>query len=154
MAVESAGLPGSAAGEVLVTRFNDTERLRDTFLRMGGRLACFIVEPFIGSGGYILAEPEYLRAARQLADQYGVMLIFDEVISGFRFRAGDLGTLYGVRPDLATFAKIMGGGMPVAAIAGRRRHHEALRTRRRRQGARSPAAPTPATTLPCSPPRP
>lgn len=117
--VESEGLPGSAPGEVLVTRFNDSQRLRDIFLRTGERLACFIVEPFIGSGGYILADPEYLRTARQLADQYGVVLIFDEVISGFRFRAGDLGGLYGVHPDLATFAKIMGGGMPVAAIAGR-----------------------------------
>ena len=93
--------------------------LHDHFSRTATAVACFIVEPFIGSGGYILADPEYLRAARQLCDQYGVVLIFDEVISGFRFRAGDLGQLYGIQPDLATFAKIMGGGMPVAAVAGR-----------------------------------
>ena len=117
--VESQGLPGGAADEVVVTRFNDPDMLRDIFRRHGDRLACFIVEPFVGSGGFILATPEYLQTARQLADQYGVVLIFDEVISGFRFRAGDLGALYGVKPDLAAFAKIMGGGMPVAAIAGR-----------------------------------
>ncbi len=117
--VESQGLPGGAADEVIVSRFNDTDMLRDHFKQFGDRLACFIVEPFIGSGGFILADPEYLRTARDLADKHGVMLIFDEVISGFRFRAGDLAALYGVKPDLATFAKIMGGGMPVAAIAGR-----------------------------------
>lgn len=117
--VESQGLPGSAAGEVIVTRYNDIQMLHDHFTAYGDRLSCFILEPFIGSGGYILADPEYLRAARQLCDQYGVVLILDEVISGFRFRAGDLGSMYGLKPDLATFAKIMGGGMPVAAIAGR-----------------------------------
>ncbi len=73
----------------------------------------------MGAGGFMLATAEYLQTARELADRYGVVLIFDEVISGFRFRAGDLGTLYGIRPDLATFAKIIGGGMPVAAVAGR-----------------------------------
>ena len=116
---ESQGLPGSAPGEVVVTRYNDVEMLREHFKTNGNRFACFILEPFIGSGGYILADPEYLRTARELCDHYGVVLIFDEVISGFRFRAGDLGHMYGVKPDLATFAKIMGGGMPVAAIAGR-----------------------------------
>jgi glutamate-1-semialdehyde 2,1-aminomutase len=117
--VESQGLPGGAAEEVIISRYNDSDMLRDHFEQHGDQLSCFIVEPFIGSGGYILANPEYLRTARQLADQYGVVLIFDEVISGFRFRAGDLGGMYTIRPDLATFAKIIGGGMPVAAIAGR-----------------------------------
>jgi glutamate-1-semialdehyde 2,1-aminomutase len=70
-------------------------------------------------GGFAPATREYLQTARELTRQYGVVLIFDEVIAGFRFRAGDLGTLYGVRPDLATFGKIIGGGMPVAAVAGR-----------------------------------
>ena len=117
--VESQGLPRGVDGEVIVSRFNDVDMLYDQFTRHGDRLACFIVEPFIGAGGFILADPEYLRTARQLADRYGVVLIFDEVISGFRFRAGDLGTMYGVKPDLATFAKIIGGGMPVAAVGGR-----------------------------------
>ena len=116
--VESAGVPAAVTGEVVVTGYNDPDALRRSFQAHGDRLACFIVEPFIGAGGFILATPEYLQTARELADQYGVVLIFDEVISGFRFRAGDLGALYGIRPDLATFAKIIGGGMPVAAVAG------------------------------------
>jgi len=117
--VESDGLPAALTGEVTVTRFNDPARLEDDFLRLGDRIACFIVEPFIGAGGFMFAQPEYLRAARALCDRYGAVLIFDEVISGFRFGPSDLGSLYGVRPDLATFAKIIGGGMPVAAVAGR-----------------------------------
>lgn len=117
--VESEGLPPSIADEIVTTPYNDPEALRHCFQEHGDRLACFIVEPFLGAGGFILATAEYLQAARELADRYGVVLIFDEVISGFRFRAGDLGRLYGVRPDLATFAKIIGGGMPLAAVAGR-----------------------------------
>jgi glutamate-1-semialdehyde 2,1-aminomutase len=117
--VESLGLPAGLTQQVLVTRYNDPEMLRDHFRQHGDRLACFIVEPFMGAGGFIFATPEYLRTARELTTQYGVVLIFDEVISGFRFRAGNLGALYGIQPDLATFAKIIGGGMPVAAVAGR-----------------------------------
>ncbi len=117
--VETHGLPPALTDEVVITRFNDPDMLRDHFVRYGDRLACFIVEPFIGAGGFMPATREYLQTARQLAHQYGAALIFDEVICGFRFRAGDLGQLYGVQPDLATFGKVMGGGMPVAAVAGR-----------------------------------
>ena len=118
-AVESQGLPSSVGDEVVITRYNDPEHLRRHFREVGNRMSCFIVEPFMGAGGFILATGEYLHTARQLADQYGVVLIFDEVISGFRFRAGNLGALYGVQPDLTTLAKIAGGGMPLAAVAGR-----------------------------------
>jgi len=93
--------------------------LRDDFARCGDRVACFIVEPFIGAGGFIPATREYLQTARALTERYGAILIFDEVISGFRFRAGNVGALYGIQPDLATFGKVAGGGMPVAAVAGR-----------------------------------
>ena len=116
---DSQGLPSGLIEQVLVTRYNDSGMLRDQFRQYGDRLACFIVEPFVGGGGGIPARREYLQEARQMADQYGVVLILDEVISGFRFRAGDLGALYGVHPDLATFGKIIGGGMPVTAVAGR-----------------------------------
>ncbi|MEW5717957.1 MAG: aminotransferase class III-fold pyridoxal phosphate-dependent enzyme, partial [Chloroflexota bacterium] len=112
---DSAGLPGEIARQVVITRYNHSEMLRAHFKEHGNRLACFIVEPFMGAGGFMPATGEYLRAARQLCDQFGVVLIFDEVISGFRFRAGNLGALYGVQPDLTTLAKIIGGGMPVAA---------------------------------------
>jgi len=104
--------------EVVITRFNDSSMLRDYFRQYGDRLACFIVEPFIGAKGFTPAMGEYLEAARRLTRQYGAVLIFDEVIAGFRFRAGNLGQLYGVQPDLATFGKVLGGGMPVAAVAG------------------------------------
>jgi glutamate-1-semialdehyde 2,1-aminomutase len=117
--VDTAGLPLAVTEKVVVTRFNDPERLREDFREYGDRLACFTVEPFIGAGGCIPATKEYLQTARELTQQYGVVLIFDEVIAGFRFRAGDLGSLYGIRPDLTTFGKAIGGGMPVAALAGR-----------------------------------
>jgi glutamate-1-semialdehyde 2,1-aminomutase len=116
---ESAGVPSAEFGEVIITRFNDTEGLQALFREFGDRVACFILEPFLGVGGMAPATHEWLRAARQLTNQYGAVLVFDEVISGFRFRAGDLGALYGLQPDLATFGKIVGGGMPVAAVAGR-----------------------------------
>jgi glutamate-1-semialdehyde 2,1-aminomutase len=117
--VETNGLPRYLTREVIVTRFNDVEALRDHFGEHGNELACFIVEPFIGVGGFLPALPEYLETARELTHEYGALLIFDEIIDGFRFRAGDVGQMYGIRPDLATFGKAMGGGMPVSAVAGR-----------------------------------
>jgi len=117
--VDTAGLPPALTENVIVTRFNDPDRLRSDFRQHGDQLACFIVEPFIGAGGCLPATAEYLHTARELTHQHGVVLIFDEVIAGFRFRAGDVGSLYGLRPDLATFGKAIGGGMPVAALAGR-----------------------------------
>jgi glutamate-1-semialdehyde 2,1-aminomutase len=117
--VESAGVPSSVTDKVIVTGFNEPDRLRDHFRQHGDRAACFIVEPFIGVGGFEAATQEYLQTARELTQQYGALLIFDEVIAGFRFRAGNLGGLYGIQPDLATFGKIIGGGMPVAAVGGR-----------------------------------
>ncbi len=117
--VDTAGLPAAVTEKVIVTRFNDPDRLRSDFAQHGDQLACFIVEPFIGAGGCLPATAEYLQTARELTDRHGVVLIFDEVIAGFRFRAGDVGSLYGLHPDLATFGKAIGGGMPVAALAGR-----------------------------------
>ncbi len=115
---ESRGLPPAVAGEVVVTRFNDTAMLAEQFRRHGKKIACFIVEPFLGSAGCLPATREFAAAARELTRAHGALLIFDEVIAGFRFRAGSLAGLLGVQPDLSTFAKIMGGGMPVAAVAG------------------------------------
>ena len=117
--LESEGLPGATSQEALVTRFNDGAALEQVFAMHGDRIACFILEPVIGAGGAIPAEPDYVRTARQLTEKYGALLILDEVISGFRFHAGDVGQLYGIKPDLTTLGKIIGGGMPVAAVAGR-----------------------------------
>ena len=116
---DSEGLPARVADEVAITLFNDPAELSDQFRRQGDRVACLIVEPFAGAGNFQAAVPEYLAAARELCERHGALLVFDEVISGFRFHAGDLGALYGIRPDLLTLGKILGGGMPVAAVAGR-----------------------------------
>jgi len=117
--VDTEGLPSVQTDEIRVTRYNDTDMLADQFRQYGDRLACFIVEPFIGAGGLMPASREFLQVARELTEKHGTVLIFDEVIAGFRFRAGNLGALYGVQPDLATFGKAMGGGMPVAAVGGK-----------------------------------
>jgi len=118
-AIESEGLPGDTFDEALVTRFNDLDALEQVFQAYGDRIACFILEPVIGASGAIPGKPEYIRLARELTEKHGSLLILDEVIAGFRFRAGNAGQLYGVEPDLTTFGKIIGGGMPIAAVAGR-----------------------------------
>jgi len=118
-APDSEGLPYATLNEVLVTRFNDCQALEQVFVSYGAKIACFITEPVIGAGGFIPATPEYMALARQLTQRHGALLILDEVIAGFRFRAGNAGQLYGVEPDLTTLGKIVGGGMPVAAVAGR-----------------------------------
>jgi glutamate-1-semialdehyde 2,1-aminomutase len=117
---ESEGLPLDTADEVIVTRFNDCENLQTIFDEQGDQIACLILEPVIGASGSIPGTPEYLALARQLTERHGALLILDEVIAGFRFCAGSAGQLYGIRADLTTFGKIIGGGMPVAAVAGRR----------------------------------
>ena len=116
---ESGGIPADVLDRIVVTRFNDPQRLTEDFERWGNRIACFTVEPVVGAGGLIPATKEYLETARELTKRHGVVLILDEVVTGFRFRAGDAGTLYGVRPDLTILGKVIGGGMPVAAVAGR-----------------------------------
>ena len=116
--VDSVGVPEELSADVIVTRFNDPQRLVDDFRENSDRLACFIVEPVIGAGGMIPASREYFQTARRLCDQNGALLIFDEVVSGFRYRAGDEGKLYGICPDLLTMGKVIGGGMPVAAVGG------------------------------------
>lgn len=117
--VESAGLPACADTDVVTTRFNDIDDLERVFAEHGSQIACFITEPMVGSGGLIFADPAYLRRARELTRENNALLIFDEVISGFRLHAGPLQTLYRITPDLTVFGKAIGGGMPVAAVAGR-----------------------------------
>jgi glutamate-1-semialdehyde 2,1-aminomutase len=116
---ESAGLHSSCPEEILTVRFNDLSHLEEVFREWGERLACFILEPFIGEGGFLFVDPDYLRRARELTSQYGVVLILDEIISGFRFHCGPLSALYGVIPDIWALGKVMGGGMPVTALAGK-----------------------------------
>jgi len=118
-AVDSAGVSPSADQEIIVTRFNDVEALQALFEKRGEEIACFILEPCPGQAGFIPATPEYMNAARRLTREYGALLILDEIITGFRYCAGGVQRLYGVRADLSTFGKIVGGGMPLSAVAGR-----------------------------------
>jgi glutamate-1-semialdehyde 2,1-aminomutase len=117
--IESEGLWAGAQEEIVLTRFNDLDDLRRTFASVGDRIACFLVEPVLGAGGGMVAAPEYLRGARALTEKHGALLLCDEIITAFRFRAGDATSLFGIRPDLLILGKILGGGMPVAAVAGR-----------------------------------
>jgi glutamate-1-semialdehyde 2,1-aminomutase len=118
---ESAGVPKSFLRNILVTRFNDEQELERTLFRHGSEVACLILEPFLGVGGFLPATRDYLTLARSLTEKYGIVLIFDEIISGFRFGPSGVQTLYGVEPDLTTFGKLIGGGHAVSAVAGKAR---------------------------------
>ena len=118
-AVDSQGVPLSTQEEILVTRFNDVDNLRKLFRSLGDRIACFIFEPCLGGAGFIPATAEFMREARELTQKYGALLILDEIITGFRYCASGAQRLYNVQPDLSTFGKIIGGGMPLVAVAGR-----------------------------------
>lgn len=117
--MESAGLPSGTDAMIVMTRFNDIQDIEDKFREHGERTACFILEPFIGAGGFIFSHKQYLQRARELTQQYGSLLIFDEVVSGFRFHAGGVQSLYGIIPDLTVLGKAIGGGMPVSAVIGK-----------------------------------
>ncbi len=117
--VDSAGIPSSAEQEIMVTRYNDVEALEQVFRRYGDQIAAFIFEPCPSIAGFIPATAEYMGAARRLTEHHGALLILDEVITGFRYCASGAQKLYGVQADLSTFGKVIGGGMPIAAVVGR-----------------------------------
>jgi len=117
--VDSAGVPVSTGDEIIVTRFNDVEQLHQVFRSLGDRIACLILEPCMGGAGFIHATAEFMAAARELTGRYGALLILDEIITGFRYCAAGVQRLYGVAPDLSTYGKVIGGGMPLVAVAGR-----------------------------------
>jgi len=116
---ESAGVSEQTLKKILITRFDDGDDLARVLKKRGKDIACFIMEPFIGVGGLLPASQEYLELARRLTEEHGVVLIFDEVISGFRFCPAGVQTLYGIRPDLAVFGKLIGGGHAVSAVVGK-----------------------------------
>ncbi|MCU0897424.1 MAG: glutamate-1-semialdehyde 2,1-aminomutase [Burkholderiales bacterium] len=116
----SAGVPPEIAGHTVVLSFNDTQQLVDTFAAIGSEIAGVIVEPIAGNMNYVPATPEFLRTMRELCTKHGAVLIFDEVMTGFRVGPQGAQGLYGIRPDLTTLGKVIGGGMPVGAFGGRR----------------------------------
>ncbi|NLG27844.1 MAG: aminotransferase class III-fold pyridoxal phosphate-dependent enzyme, partial [Chloroflexi bacterium] len=118
-ATDSAGMSSSVDEEVVVVRYNDVEGLQELFRQRGEAIAAFIMEPCMGAAGFAAASRPFMQAARALTTQYGALLILDEVITGFRFCAAGVQKLYGVRADLSTYGKIIGGGMPLSAVLGR-----------------------------------
>jgi glutamate-1-semialdehyde 2,1-aminomutase len=116
----SPGVPAALAELTLTLRYNDLDQVRDTFARIGDQIACIIVEPVAGNMNCIPPVPGFLEALREVCDQHGALLIFDEVMTGFRVALGGAQGLYGIRPDLTALGKIIGGGMPVGAFGGRR----------------------------------
>ncbi|HEY0970617.1 MAG TPA: glutamate-1-semialdehyde 2,1-aminomutase [Gemmatimonadales bacterium] len=115
----SPGVPASLAELTLTAPYNDLEGARELARRHAGRLAAIIVEPVLGNGGFILPRQEFLPGLRALADEVGAILIFDEVMTGFRVAPGGVRELTGVTADLTTLGKVIGGGLPVAAYGGR-----------------------------------
>ena len=116
---DSPGVPAALAGLTLTLPFNDTLAVGELFRRRGDTLAAVIVEPYVGNCGFIAPEPEFHTALRALCDRHGALLIFDEVMTGFRVGPGGAQERLDIRPDLTTLGKIVGGGFPVGAYGGR-----------------------------------
>lgn len=123
---ESAGLTTGALQDTIVLPFNNIERVRETLKNK--EVASITIEPVLGAGGGIPAEKEFLKGLRELCNEKGILLIFDEVITGFRLAPGGGQQYYGVTPDITVFGKILGGGFPIGAFCGRREIMERIDT--------------------------
>ena len=117
---QGPGLSKAAGEELIILPWNDVEALRSAVAREGGSVAAILTEPVMCNTGCILPEPGYLKAMREIADSRGIVLIYDEVITGFRLGLAGAQGVFGIRPDISVFAKGLGGGFPVAALGGRR----------------------------------
>ena len=116
----SAGVPADFTKHTLVLEYNNTAQLEETFEKIGGEIACVIVEPFAGNMNLVRPSENFVRALRSLTDKHGAVLIYDEVMTGFRVALGGAQSLHGITPDLTTMGKVIGGGMPLAAFGGRK----------------------------------
>ncbi|HSC93528.1 MAG TPA: glutamate-1-semialdehyde 2,1-aminomutase [Burkholderiales bacterium] len=116
----SAGVPPAVAADTLVLAYNDESALEETFAREGAAIAAVIVEPVAGNMNLVAPRPGFLESLRRLCTRHGAVLIFDEVMTGFRVALGGAQALYGITPDLTTLGKVIGGGLPVGAFGGRR----------------------------------
>ncbi|MBS5281681.1 MAG: glutamate-1-semialdehyde 2,1-aminomutase, partial [Butyricicoccus pullicaecorum] len=119
-APDSKGVPSAVAADTLIAQYNDLDSVRELLEANPGQVAAVIVEPIAANMGVVPPEPGFLEGLRALCDAHGALLIFDEVITGFRLARGGAQEYFGVRADLVTFGKIIGGGMPVGAYAGKR----------------------------------
>lgn len=115
----SSGVPEDFVKHTLVLDYNNTQQLEEAFKAAGNEIACVIVEPVAGNMNLVRATPEFLQTMRRLCTEYGAILIFDEVMSGFRVALGGAQSLYNITPDLTALGKVIGGGLPVAAFGGR-----------------------------------
>lgn len=116
----SPGIPKPIAANTLVVHYNDLPATQSLFYAYPNQIACICLEAIVGNMGVVLPNPSYLQGLRQLCDQHGVLLLIDEVMTGFRVDFGGAQTLYSIRPDLTCLGKIIGGGLPVGAYGGRR----------------------------------
>lgn len=119
-------MPAALAQHTLTLAYNDLDEVRETFKQQGENIACIIVEPVAGNMNCIPPIPGFLRGLREVCDEYGAVLIFDEVMTGFRVALGGAQALYDVTPDLTTLGKVIGGGMPVGAFGGKTKIMEHL----------------------------
>ena len=117
---DSAGVPEGCTRDTLTAVYNDLKSVEDLFAAFGSEIAAVIVEPVAANMGVVLPEKGFLEGLRKICDTYGSLLIFDEVITGFRLSLAGAQGYFGIRPDLTTFGKIIGGGMPVGAYGGRK----------------------------------
>ena len=117
----SAGVPAALAALTLTLPYNDSEAVKQTFAQCGEKIACLIVEPVAGNMNCVPPEAGFLETLRTVCDHYGSVLIFDEVMTGFRVALGGAQALYNIKPDLTTLGKVIGGGMPVGAFGGSRK---------------------------------
>jgi glutamate-1-semialdehyde 2,1-aminomutase len=113
------GIPDAVADTIIPARYNNVDALRRLFETRGEEIAAIIVEPVLGNAQGILPKPGFHQAMRALTEEFGILLIFDEVKTGFRFALGGAAEYFGIKPDLATYAKAMGNGYPAAAFGGR-----------------------------------
>jgi len=116
---DSAGVPASFTQHTIVLPYNDTEAVRAAFAANPGQIAGIILEPVPGNAGLYLPKPGYLEALREITHAHGALLIFDEVMTGFRLARGGAQERFGIQPDLSCFGKVIGGGLPVGAFGGR-----------------------------------
>ncbi len=123
---DSAGVPSEYTKMTLLADFNDRKSVEEIFEQHGDDIACLIVEPVPANMGVVIPQNNYLEFLREITEKYNSLLIFDEVITGFRFGVGGASEYFGVKPDLITLGKIVGGGMPVGAFGGKREVMECI----------------------------
>ncbi|HSG93765.1 MAG TPA: glutamate-1-semialdehyde 2,1-aminomutase [Methylotenera sp.] len=117
---DSAGVPAEVAAHTLTLEYNNTQQLQELFAKIGNEIACVIIEPVVGNMNLVVPHMEFLQMLRELCTKHGTVLIFDEVMTGFRVHLGGAQALYNIKPDLTTLGKVIGGGLPVGAFGGRK----------------------------------